>query len=240
MSAITAKPLVSPNARYAGVHTFVGDMTTIQVPPWVNDLSSFRQWIHSDEVPEKGARICFLDGEVWVDMSKEQAFSHNQVKGEYCIVLGTLCKRRPRGRYFSDGMLLTNAAANLSCGPDGIFISDDSFDAGKVRLVEGKRGGYVELEGTPDMVLEVLSDGSIRKDLESLLDLYWRAGIAEYWLVDAREDKLDFTIYRWTREGYVAVRKKAGWLASRVFEKSFRLVRTTDRLGHPQFTLKHR
>lgn len=36
--------------------------------------------MHSGEFPETG-RICFLDGEVWVDMSMEQLYTHNQVKG---------------------------------------------------------------------------------------------------------------------------------------------------------------
>ena len=36
------------------------------------------------------ARIWFLKGNVWVDMSKEQIYTHVQVKTKYIIVLGGL------------------------------------------------------------------------------------------------------------------------------------------------------
>jgi Uma2 family endonuclease len=70
--------------------------------------------------------------------------------------------------------------------------------------------------------------------------LYWRAGIPEYWLVDARGDRLYFEIYRLTPEGYVATRRQSSWARSRVFGKSFRLTRRKDELGNPEFTLSVR
>ena len=47
-------------------------------------------------------------------------------------------------------------------------MSHDALAPGRVRQVEGKEGGIVELEGTPDMVLEVVSDGSEKKDDQTL------------------------------------------------------------------------
>lgn len=43
---------------------------SVRVPAWVHDLVSFQRWVRSDEFPETG-RICFLDGEVWIDLSRE-------------------------------------------------------------------------------------------------------------------------------------------------------------------------
>jgi len=57
--------------------TIVVDSQTIRIPAWVTEFDSFRRWARSDEFPDHG-RICFPDGEVWVDMSKEQIVSHNQ------------------------------------------------------------------------------------------------------------------------------------------------------------------
>jgi Uma2 family endonuclease len=104
-------------------------------------------------------------------------------------------------------------------------------------LVEGAKGGYVELEGIPDMVLEVMSDSSVHKDTEQLRELYWQAGIREYWLVDARKEPLTFEILRHTAKGYIATRKQAGWLKSAVFGKSFQLTQRTDDLGYPEYRL---
>ena len=173
--------------------TIVLDSQLVHIPPSVADLDTFRRWARSGDFPEKG-RVCYLSGEVWVDMSKEQ-FTHNQVKGEIASVLTRLCKQAA-GRYFSDGYLLSNATADLSTNPDGMFASAETFRAERVRLIAGAEGGYVELEGSPDMVLEVTSPSSLHKDTVVLRDLYWAAGIREYWLVDVRADSLQFDILR--------------------------------------------
>ena len=47
----------------------------VRVPDWVEDLTSFRQWAHSPEYPERG-KISYLKDEVWVDMSKEHYGLH--------------------------------------------------------------------------------------------------------------------------------------------------------------------
>ncbi len=212
---------------------------SVDIPNGISDLSGFRRWVHSDDFPETG-RICFLDGRVWVDMSKEQVFTHNQLKQEFNLVIGGLVKSQRLGRFFPDGLLVTNDRAQLACQPDGTFISRQSLKLGRVRLVEGEKEGYLELEGTPDMVLEVVSASSVEKDKETLLDLYWRAEIPEYWVVDARADRLEFDIFRYASGGYVATRKQAGWLKSRVFGRSFRLSRHLDDASNPEYSLSVR
>ena len=221
------------------VNTVVVDGESVHIPGWVVDLESFRRWVHSDEVPEK-LRVCFLDGEVWVDMSKEQFFPHNQLKHEISFVLTGLIRAGRLGHYVPDGMLLTNVEANLSAGPDGAFVSRDSMRSGRARLVEGKQGGQVELEGTPDMVLEVVSDSSVKKDRVTLRDLYWKAAIPEYWVVDGRGEEMEFDILRCTAKGYVPARKQGGWIKSAIFGKSFRLTRQADEDGNPEYILEIR
>src|SRR5205807_1516797 len=110
--------------------------------------------------------------------------------------------------------------------------------AGRVHLVEGMEEGYLELEGTPDMVLEVVSTSSMRKDTVDLRRAYWAAGIQEYWLVDARKEPLTFEILRHGAKGYRAAQRQQGWLRSGVFGKTFRLVRRTGALGHPNYALE--
>jgi Uma2 family endonuclease len=137
--------------------------------------------------------------------------------------------------------LLSHPGADLSTEPDGTFVSWAALETGRIRLVEAEgNGDFVELEGTPDMVLEVVSSSSVRKDTVELRDRYWRAGIAEYWLVDARSSSVRFEILRHEREGYAAVEAQDGWLASTVFGHMFQLGQQSDRLGHPLFTLSVR
>jgi Uma2 family endonuclease len=209
----------------------------VRIPSWVNDLESFRRWSRSRGDAQRGW-VSFLNGDIWVDTSMEQLFTHNQVKTEFTVVLGGLIKGEEVGYYFSDRVLLSNVEANLSTEPDGSFCLFAAIQSERVSLVEGKKVGHVEIEGTPDMVLEVVSAYSVRKDTKILRNLYWRAGIPEYWLVDARKKPLKFDILQWTERGYTATRRSQGWLKSKVFGRSFLLETKSDRLGHPQFLLR--
>src|SRR5262249_37330292 len=98
----------------------------------------------------------------------------------------------------------------------------------------------LEVEGAPDMVLEVVSATSVRKDTVELRTLYWAAGIPEYWLVNPLGETLEFDILRRTARGDVPVRKQAGWVKSGVFGKSFRLTRSVDATGLAGYPLEVR
>lgn len=212
------------------------DRMQVSVPSWVVDLESFRRWADADDFPD-WARISYLKGEVGVDMSKEQVFTHTRIKTEFVVVVGGLVKTEHLGLFLGDGLLLSNVDADIANKPDATFIATETLQSDRVRLIEGMEQGYVELEGSPDMVLEVVSDSSVRKDTVELRQAYWEAGIKEYWLVDARNEPLKFDILRHTAKGYVATRKQGGWHKSPVFGKSFQLPQGKSALGHPEFTL---
>jgi Uma2 family endonuclease len=112
--------------------------------------------------------------------------------------------------------------------------------SGKLRMVPGKTAGYMELEGTPDLTLEIVSKTSQRKDKEVLRELYWRAGVTEYWLVNALNDPAEFDILVHTPTGYVPTASNDGWVMSKVSGREFRLVKGIDPLGHPQFVVEVR
>jgi Uma2 family endonuclease len=201
-----------------------------RIPAWVTDLEAFRRWARSEEFPEQG-RLSFLRGYTWVDMSME-TWDHNQVKTR---IVGAL-DRLGSGKVCSDRMRLTHPEADLSTEPDGMFISKESLHRQRVQLKEG--GESLEVVGSPDVVLEVISTSSVQKDTVELPELYWKAGIEEYWLVDVREGALRFDILRRGPKGYVAVSPRGDWTKSRVFDKSFRLVGKEGDLGLSEFTLE--
>jgi Uma2 family endonuclease len=219
--------------------TVLHESDKVSIPDWVVDLESFRRWADADDFPENG-RVWFLKGEVYVDMSKEQVFTHVLVKTEIAGVLSPLVKAAKQGFFLTDGVLLSNTDADLSTNPDGTFISFESLEAKRVVIVEGIEEGHVEVEGSPDMVLEVISRSSVQKDRVLLRQAYWEANVREYWIVDARQQPLSFDILRHTAKGYVAVRKRGGWVKSGAFGKSFRLTQGLDPLGNPQYTLSVR
>ena len=219
--------------------TLIIDSTKLAVPSEVTDLESFRRWVDEPDFPETG-HIWWLRGGVWADMSKEQVFTHIAVKGEIFRVLANLMAAEKLGIVLTDGLLITNEEADLSGKPDATFISHERWEAGHVEFVPGRKNGFTEVRGSPDMVLEVVSASSEEKDFVLLRDAYHIAGVLEYWLVDARREPPAFEILRRRATGFVATRKQSGWMKSEVFGKSFRFGQTTDKFGGPQFQLEVR
>ncbi len=222
--------LLTPSPRRLKVFL----MGQIVIPGWVDDLDSFCEWRTSDDSPRNG-EIAFLATGIWVDTSMEEFLTHNQVKAAYDFAIMSVVQAAASGRDVPDRMLLKNASANLSAEPDGLFFTWETISTGRLRLIEKPGQGIMELDGSPDMTLEVVGKTSVQKDVVLLRDLYWKAGVAEYWLVDARDGKLSFEILAWTPEGYVSTPAQDGWIASKVFDNRFQLQQKVDPLGHPQY-----
>jgi hypothetical protein len=118
-------------------------------------------------------------------------------------------------------------------------LSDDYPEAGTFAYLAGQLWvDLIELEGTPDVVLEIVSDTSVAKDTKRLRELYWRAGVPEYWLVDARSPEPRFEILCHTPAGYVAAEARSNGLMSAILGRAVQLNRSTDPLGRPSFDVR--
>lgn len=211
--------------------------------PFAGSLEEFRAWARSDDSPEHG-RVDYLAGRIEVDMTFEDYYTHGGLKVEVVRVLGGLVKAGDLGDLRSDRTRISIPEANLSVEPDVVFISFDAFASGRARLVAkatGEADRYVEVEGTPDLVVEIVSDRSVTKDTVRLPVAYWQAGIPEYWLMDARSEELVFQIYRHGPSRYEPASLDAeGFQHSAVFQRWFRLSRRRDRRGGWAFELEHK
>jgi Uma2 family endonuclease len=74
--------------------------------------------------------------------------------------------------------------------PDVLFIS-------KLRLDIITNDGVM---GAPDIVMEVLSPSSIKRDRNDKRKLYQRVGVPEYWILDPQNRSIE--VYALTPEGY--------------------------------------
>ena len=205
----------------------------VEIPLNLDSLGAFRRWALSDEFP-KEARIDFVDGRIEVEMSPEDLFTHGTVKTEFVVVLGQRAKLKVPGDLFTDRTRISSVPADLSAEPDVVFLSEECVRSGRVRLVP-KAGAspdrYIEIEGAPDLVLEIVSDASVNKDTRRLPAAYFRAGISEYWLVDARGEEIVFTIHRRGESGFEPEQPdEEGFQRSTVFAGRFRLQR--ERRSH--------
>ena len=211
--------------------------SNLPVPPSVVDHASFRNWARSEDFPKQG-RFAWLDGMIWMDLMVEQVFSHNTVKNEFIAALLRHVNKRRLGHLLSDGVLLSNKKVGLSTKPDVLFVSFESEKSGKVHFKEGAREGVIELEGAPDMTLEVVSDSSVTKDTVNLKSLYYQAGVQEYWLVDARRGQVAFSILKRGARGFVPTPSSTDhFIPSAVFGASVRLSSKLGPTKRPMYTV---
>lgn len=212
------------------------------VPPTAFELEGFRDWIHSDLFPEK-VKATFIDGSVELEIEAEEQESHGKLKVELIAKLGHLIKRIYVGDLFA-GATVTCPRADLSAEPDVVFCSWNSYRSGRVQQWErfGGSGRFSELVGAPDMVAEIISASSIGKDRRRLRRKYWRAGIPEYWIVDARRKKeVRFDLLVRCNADYEPVEPDGeGYRFSPTFQRRFRIARRINPVGRYDYRLLQR
>lgn len=200
----------------------------VRVPAGAHTLWGFRAWAHSGRFPEFG-RIDYVGGDVELDMSPEDLHTHGTPKAALAAGLFALVAKPGRGYVFIDRTRVTVPEAGLSVEPDLVVVLFSSLDAGRVRQIPSTRKGpgrFIELEGAPDLVVEILSDTSEQKDTQRLPPRYAQAGVPELWLLDARVDPLRFEIRILENGEYRVVEPEpGGWLRSQVLGERFRVSR---------------
>ncbi|HEX5714938.1 MAG TPA: Uma2 family endonuclease [Thermoanaerobaculia bacterium] len=185
-----------------------------RIPATARDLEGFRRWARSPRFPDRG-RIDYVGGDLEVDMGPED-LQHGVVKLGIGARLHLRIGRTDLGDVYLGRARISSPVAALSVEPDIVVILYDSLDTGRVREIprRGDPESIIELEGAADLVVEVISDGSVRKDRTRLPPKYAAAGVPELWLVDVRRG-LRFDLHVLGPDGYRLLAPDAdGWLRS--------------------------
>jgi len=190
----------------------------VEIPLGIQDLADFRKWALSDDFPERG-RIDFLGNRIEVDMSPEDLFCHGSAKMEIGSVLYLHVQNQDLGFVFSDRTRISSPIAELSAEPDIVFLSHETLDENRARLVpkaSGGEGRFVEIEGAVDLVVEL-------------------------WLVDARGENLQFHIHHRGESEFQSVAvDDDGFQFSEVLNRRYRLERLTSARGHWKYDLEEK
>lgn len=158
------------------------------------------RWTSADleVLPDDGKHYEIIDGELYV--SKQPHWHHQATCGRVFALLDSWSLATDLG------------AANLA--PGVIFADDDDVapdvvwvSAARLQTALDESG---KLHAAPELVVEVLSPGSIneRRDREAKLKLYSRRGVDEYWIVDWHERIVD--VYRRDGAALSLVARMAG------------------------------
>jgi Uma2 family endonuclease len=132
-----------------------------------------RRWTYDElaaELPESNLPTELWDGELV--MSPAPSFFHQEIVARLYKLLDAWVARHRLGKtgIAPLDMVLTPHRATQ---PDVVFISNERLGIINERIM-----------GAADLVAEVISPGSRRRDRIDKRDLYEQHGVGEYWLID--------------------------------------------------------
>ncbi len=100
---------------------------------------------------------------------------HQRISGNIYFQIRTYLQQNPVGEVFSaplDVVLEEHTAPQ----PDVFFVSKE-----REFILDEEEGVVI---GTPDLIVEIISPSSVKKDRYEKKDLYERFGVREFWLAD--------------------------------------------------------
>jgi Uma2 family endonuclease len=136
--------------------------------------------------PDDSLRHEIIDGEHYVTASP--ITRHQRISLSLLHVIQSHLDTHPIGELFSAPFDVVLSFTDVV--PDLIYLAQS-----RAHLLTAKN-----LQGAPNLVVEILSPSTRPRDERLKRDLYERVGVEEYWLVDPEPDVV--TIYRRGAEGF--------------------------------------
>ncbi len=102
------------------------------------------------------------------------------------VVIAVLLERLRRIARFAGGRAFV--------APFDVHLADHSVVQPDLIYISAERLSIIQdwIRGTPDLLVEVLSPGTVRKDRGEKLRLYAESGVREYWIIDPLERQIEF------------------------------------------------
>ena len=141
--------------------------------------------------PDDGNRHELIDGEHYVTSSP--ASKHQRIVWNLNGLLYIYLQDHPVGKAFSAPLDVVFSQFDV-VAPDLLFVSAER--AGKV-LTE------TNVQGAPDLVVEIGSPSTRKRDETIKRRLYERVGVVEYWVIDSELDAIK--VYRRSSDRYERV-----------------------------------
>ena len=137
-------------------------------------------------------RYELIDGELY--MAPAPTVTHQLVSGNLEFLLARHVRATRCGRVLHaplDVVLGKGPLRNV-VQPDILFISNE-----RANIVT-----QAEIVGAPDLIVEILSPGSVERDRGQKKTLYARNGVREYWIVDPALESIE--VFSFGRRGNTA------------------------------------
>jgi Uma2 family endonuclease len=122
--------------------------------------------------PDDGLRHELIDGEHYVTPSPNT--NHQTVVANLHLLIGTWLRAHPIGRLFFAPFDVVLSQLDV-VEPDLLYMSNER----KAQILTD-----ANVRGVPELVIEVGSPSTRRRDDTTKRSLYERSGVSEYWVVD--------------------------------------------------------
>ena len=137
--------------------------------------------------PDDGLRHEIIDGEHY--MTAAPNLRHQDILGRLHLAIGVFLEAHPDlGRVFLAPCDVVFSFHDV-VEPDLVFVAADQLD-----ILTDKN-----VQGTPALVVEILSPSTRKRDEQIKRRLYARFGVREYWVVDSELDLIK--VYRRSADG---------------------------------------
>lgn len=138
-----------------------------------------------DRLPDDGNRYELIAGELYVTPAPR--IRHQRVSGRLFNRLYGFAEDHKLGFVFHAPTDVTlDVATHTRVEPDLLFISKNR------RSIIGEK----DIQGAPELVVEIISKSTEWVDLQDKRDLYRKYGVVEYWIVDPDENYI--LVYRFS------------------------------------------
>ena len=143
--------------------------------------------------PDDGQRHELIDGEHYVTPSPN--LKHQKVLGNLHLVIGSWLEAHPIGQLFLAPFDVVLSMFDV-VEPDLLYLSNERARAALTAA---------NVKGVPELVIEIGSPGTRKRDVTIKKRLYERSGVDEYWLVDPDLDVV--RVYRRAGERFTRPRE---------------------------------
>jgi len=171
------------------------------------------RWTYDDwlRLPDDGFRYEILNGEL--HMTPPPSISHQNAVTELAAQMRDFAKQTGKGIVLVSPVGVRLPGQSVPVQPDVIFIRADR------REIIGEH----DIQGAPDLVVEVLSPSNWLYDRREKLQAYRQAGVPEYWIIDCRAHTLEIRVLEQGQYTLLAELHSGDTAKSRVFS-GFELV----------------
>lgn len=121
------------------------------------------------------------------------------------------------GRLFTrlDRIISRGRLGYLFSAPCDVVLSDEDVVQPDIFFISSERRGIIgekNIQGPPDLVIEILSSKTLERDRIIKRKLYAKFGVMEYWIVDPKGETVE--VCRLKEKGLVTFRVYPKWALS--------------------------